>query len=435
VTNPAAALARAQARARTVASLGTTEDSSRFAALALAADLVVSFALERDWERAEVESLVGDLATALDLSAETVALEVFSRAVADPRFLEPLPRLVVETQLRLLTAFCDLDHASVWLERENAAPQLLATVGLEPTRSVRSAARGALAGDATGPGAAIRGFPIVRWERAEGALVIRGRRGGQRRAVALAAELIPRIAPALERERLLARIRERETTLVEAGERRLARLGFDLHDGPLQEVFALGGELRLFKEQLRRVVGGNPSAQVIVGRVDDVEARLVALEAELRELARSLESTAVVRMPLPDLLQKEVRELEERSRLDVTLRLEGDLEALTHSQTIALLRLVQEALANVEAHSGAKAATVTVTAEVDELRAEIVDDGRGFEVERMLVEAARGGRLGLVGMSERARLLGGRLDLESRPGGPTRVAAVIPRWRPGDPPA
>jgi len=58
------------------------------------------------------------------------------------------------------------------------------------------------------------------------------------------------------------------------------------------------------------------------------------------------------------------------------------------------------------------------------------DDGRGFEVERTLVDAARTGHLGLVGMSERVRLLGGRLDVESRPGGPTRIAAVIPRWRP-----
>jgi two-component system sensor kinase len=112
------------------------------------------------------------------------------------------------------------------------------------------------------------------------------------------------------------------------------------------------------------------------------------------------------------------------------LHLSGDLEALTASQAIVLLRVVQEALANVEAHSGARSASVTVTAGAEELQAEVLDDGQGFEVEPTLVAAARGGRLGLVGMSERVRLLEGRLDVESRPGGPTRVAAVIPRWRP-----
>src|SRR5207237_2361470 len=99
-----------------------------------------------------------------------------------------------------------------------------------------------------------------------------------------------------------------------------------------------------------------------LGRVDDLEARLIALEAELRELARSLESPVVLRTPLPELLKREKAKLEERSDVSVKLRLSGDFESLTTSQTIALLRLVQEALANVEAHSGAAAVRVTVRA-------------------------------------------------------------------------
>ena len=67
-----------------------------------------------------------------------------------------------------------------------------------------------------------------------------------------------------------------------------------------------------------------------------------------------------------------------------------------------------------------------VSADETELSVEIVDGGRGFDV-----EAARdAGRRGLVGMSERVRLLDGTLELDSRPGGPTRVRATIPRWRP-----
>ena len=58
------------------------------------------------------------------------------------------------------------------------------------------------------------------------------------------------------------------------------------------------------------------------------------------------------------------------------------------------------------------------------------DNGRGFDVERTFVRAARGGRFGLVGMSERARLLGGRFDVRSSPGGPTTISLVLPAWRP-----
>ena len=426
------AVARARTRGQAVALAGgDTPESRRIGALALAADLIVSTALDRDWSRPEITKVVGDLSDSVELPPKTVGFELFSRAVGDPRFLDPLPQLV-ETQLRLLTAFCTVDDASVWLARQTDGPELLAAVGAEPTRGIRSTAQAATAARGAAAGRAIRAIPIVRWENVEGVVVIRVARGDAHHAAALAAELAPRLAPALERARLLARTRQREASLVEATEKRLARLGFDLHDGPLQEVYALGSELRLFRDQLRGVLGASRSAPIVLGRVDDVEARLTALEAELRELARSFESPAALRTPLPTLLEQEKAEFERRSDVLVSLTLEGDFDSLTGSQTIALLRVVQEALANVESHSGARSATVAVEANADELRAEIVDDGRGFDVERTLVDAARAGRLGLVGMSERARLLDGRLDVESRPGGPTRVAAVIPRWRPGD---
>ena len=54
----------------------------------------------------------------------------------------------------------------------------------------------------------------------------------------------------------------------------------------------------------------------------------------------------------------------------------------------------------------------------------------GFEVAKTLITAAKRGRLGLVGMGERVRLLGGRFDVDSRPGGPTTLRLVLPRWRP-----
>ena len=391
--------------------------------------MVVSLALERDWERAEIDVLARDLGDLLDLSPETVAVELFLRALADPRLLEPPPQLALETQLRLLGAFCAVDDVSVWVSDDTSRPRLLARVGAEPTRTVRRAAQETLAGQnaaSTGP---TRAFPIVRWERVEGALVVRAARTDAR-VFALAAELAARLPATVERARLLERRSERDSALVEAAERRLARLGFDLHDGPVQEIVALGAELRLFKEQLRRVLGGNRHAPIVLGRVDDLEARLVALDGELREVARSLDSPTVLRTPLPELLRKEVSDFETRAGLALELRLGGDLDVLTPSQAIALLRVVQEALANVEAHSGASSATVSVSAGPDELRAEVTDDGHGFDVEPTLVQAARGGRLGLVGMSERVRMLEGRLDVESRPGGPTRVAASIPRWRP-----
>ena len=422
---------RARRRAQALAAAGGAgADAARAAALTITADVVVSLALERDWERDQVRALARDLGAALELAPELVTVELFVRVLADPRLAEPPPQLALEAQLRLLAAFSLAEDVTVWIADENSRPRLLARVGAEPTRRVRAAAAETLFGrDGSSAAASIRAFPITRWERVEAALVVRAGRN-DRIGLVLAAELAARLSPAIERTRLLERRSERESALLETAERRLARLGFDLHDGPVQEVFALGSELRLFRAQLGRVLGGNRHAAILQGRVDDLEARLIALDGELRSVARSLETPTVLRTSLPELLRKEAGDLEVRSSLTVELHMDGEFDSLTPSQAITILRVVQEALTNVETHAAARLVTVTVHAGLKELQAEIRDDGRGFEVERTLVDAARSGHLGLVGMSERVRLLGGRLDVESRPGGPTRISARIPRWRP-----
>src|SRR5262249_48145986 len=87
-------------------------------------------------------------------------------------------------------------------------------------------------------------------------------------------------------------------------------------------------------------------------------------------------------------------------------------------------------LANVRKHSQATMARVTVYGGKSALELQIVDDGRGFPVEQTLIRAAKRGRLGLVGIGERVRMLGGKFDVESRPGGPTTLSLRLPRWQP-----
>jgi signal transduction histidine kinase len=86
----------------------------------------------------------------------------------------------------------------------------------------------------------------------------------------------------------------------------------------------------------------------------------------------------------------------------------------------ACFRIVQEALNNVARHANARRVEVTLTAENAAFEVTVRDDGTGFNVERQ-----RTG-LGLVGMAERAELVGGRLDTESAPGAGTTVRARFP---------
>jgi signal transduction histidine kinase len=77
---------------------------------------------------------------------------------------------------------------------------------------------------------------------------------------------------------------------------------------------------------------------------------------------------------------------------------------------------------------------VRVRARRSAIELQIVDDGMGFEVERALAMAAQRGRLGLVGIGERVRMVGGMFELESAPGGPTTLKLTLPRWEPLTPP-
>jgi signal transduction histidine kinase len=88
----------------------------------------------------------------------------------------------------------------------------------------------------------------------------------------------------------------------------------------------------------------------------------------------------------------------------------------------ALYRVVQEALTNVARHAGARVVSLVIQEQDGCALAVVEDDGAGFDAEA----AAAAGRLGLLGMRERMTLLGGVLEVESRPGAGTTVIARVP---------
>jgi signal transduction histidine kinase len=217
-----------------------------------------------------------------------------------------------------------------------------------------------------------------------------------------------------------------EQDVVTAAERRLARLRFDLHDGPQQDVLMLAEDLRLFRSQLESAASGEQDAQLL-GRVDDLEARLVALDGDLRRISVSVLSPFLHRESFETSLGDLIDSFRRRGGLAPTVQLDGDFTSLTDSQHITLLGLIREALSNVREHSQADHVAIRVSCtDSGAVTASVTDDGRGFNLETTLVRAARKGRLGLVGMHERVRMLGGSTTITSKPGGPTVVEATLP---------
>ena len=252
-------------------------------------------------------------------------------------------------------------------------------------------------------------------------------------ALALLAEASGLLSCVLERQTLLESGEREAADAIAAAERRLARFALDLHDGPLQVGRRCSPTCGCSPAQLEPKLARHQAAANlgVASRTSSCEALAVA--GGIRELARSAGAPAALAEPLRDVLRSEARALADATGAEVEVEVSGRVDAATPSQRIALLRGVQEALRNTKEHSQAKEVRLTVEAQPGRIVAEVRDDGRGFDVERTLARAARDGRLGLVGIIERAGMLGGSVQVRSRRG-QTSVTISLPRWEPGGAP-
>jgi signal transduction histidine kinase len=331
--------------------------------------------------------------------------------------------------VRMLTALAPAEDVSLWSNGNGDTPTCLSSSSeIAPSRRARIAARDVFSGRLPRV-SLLRTVPVERWQRVEAVLVFRTAEADEDAAFASAAETAAALTPILEREALLARNASRERALVSSGERLLTRIGFDLHDGPIQDVAVLAADVRMLKGRVEAHQAPIPE-EILFGFLDDLQSRIAAIDRGLRDVVHSLESPAVARRPLDEAVTREIQAFRLQSEIPVELTLKGSFASLTDSQRIALVRILQESLSNARDHGGAESIAVSIETTPAHTRLEITDDGRGFDVGRTLVRAARHGRFGLLGMSERARLLGGRFDVQSKPGGPTVISVLLPAWQP-----
>jgi len=410
-----------------VAASTASETTAFLAVVRSGADALCRLAVAGRWTDEAAEGLAAAAAAAGRVELETARAELCSRALSGARLQTLPPQLAAEALVRILAALAPARGVSLWVPGDPSGAAQACSAG-DPGEAgrVRAAATAALAearsADASGN---LLALPVLSWERPAAALVIHVLKGRRALATELGGDAAGALSVVLEREALLARGREREGVLVEASERRLARLAFDIHDGPLQTVAALGLELGLLGSE-----PGRTARRDRAPRIGQLHERVAALETELRELTHTLEPTTIARRPLAATLERQIASFAAQHGVAARLDAPGDLTGLSPSQRIALVRIVHEALTNARDHGGASEIHVELRADRRGVRACVTDNGCGFDVGRTLPAAARKGRLGLVGMSERVRLLGGRLDVESRTGGPTTITASLPRWSP-----
>jgi signal transduction histidine kinase len=427
----AARLDACEDRAHSLASAaGCTEETRRAAAIEFLADGVSALALDGAWEPGAAREAAVAAAAAADVAPGAALLAVFLRAIASNDAGQLPPHAAANLFLWLLVELGPADAASLWRFQSSGRMGCLAAAGEAPgSRRLRLAAK-AILDHCTVSSPHVQAISVERWDRPFAALVVRTHSGESARLRVWLREAGAALSPVLERDTLFERHAERERELVSAGERRLVRLGFDLHDGPLQELVALADDLRHARDQVASVLD-DPHRSAVRGRFDDLEARLGSLDRGLRDIAHSVRATSAVEQPLEHALRNEVDALGRRGDVEAELAVDGDVASLTDSQKIALFRVVQESLCNIRKHSGATRASVRVRAVAGYVSLEVSDNGCGFSIEA----AKSKGRLGLAGVVERVRLLGGDVEIESSPGQGVLVRATLPRWRPAVPSA
>jgi signal transduction histidine kinase len=200
------------------------------------------------------------------------------------------------------------------------------------------------------------------------------------------------------------------------------RIAHEMHDGLAQVLAYVNTKAQAVKEYLR--TGRTEDA---TRHLDQLAAAAREVYADVRESIIGLRSAAAPGLSVAEALQDFVNTWQAHAGVDCRLAVSGE-PRLTPNAQLQVLRIVQESLANVRKHAGARRVDVTLEQSETRLRVTVQDDGAGFtpgELGRSELP-----RFGLSTMRERAGTLGGTFLLESSPGAGTRVIVELPTQPP-----
>lgn len=222
---------------------------------------------------------------------------------------------------------------------------------------------------------------------------------------------------AAESELIKSRSQLRELTnyLQSVREDERTRISRELHDELGQTLTALKMELGWLKERLPT------ETTVLRTRVERLMQIVDHSVTDLQRIARDLRPMILDELGLVSAIQWLTQNFSEQSSLAIELSLDRTDVVYSKDVSTAAFRIVQEALTNIVRHSGAASACLTAHHVDGELQLDISDNGKGMDLTRPKQQ-----QLGLIGMRERARMLGGSLEVDSAPGRGTRILVRLP---------
>ncbi|MCB0209188.1 MAG: sensor histidine kinase [Anaerolineae bacterium] len=216
-------------------------------------------------------------------------------------------------------------------------------------------------------------------------------------------------------------------------EEELCRIVLDIHDGPVQKIYAAVHRL----DHLQHLTG-----RLIASDCDNCVEQLPTYQDNLQHVGWLLENALTEirtflgtfhppefkQRPLLDILEGLIIQHEQMTQATVHFEAESAVPEVDVPIKIALYRILQQALTNGTLHAGVKEHFVYLWSHQDHIHLEVVDYGKGFTPPSLIGPTAteRNEHIGLRGMRDRAQLVGGTFELYSRPGEGTRIQVRVP---------
>jgi len=207
-----------------------------------------------------------------------------------------------------------------------------------------------------------------------------------------------------------------EMVVLQDEERR--RLARELHDGIGQMLAALLMNVSIVQSQSHKLDERGARA------VSENAQLLQQVSTEIRTMSHLLHPPLLEDAGLASALRWYTDEFSERSKIKVDLEIPSDFERLPNNTEVAIFRIVQECLTNVHRHSGSKSAAIRMTRDNGSLVVQVMDRGKGISKEKLPSLASGRTGVGIGGMRERLKQMGGTLDVRSTEDG-TVVTAVL----------
>ena len=207
-------------------------------------------------------------------------------------------------------------------------------------------------------------------------------------------------------------------SILDSQEEERKRIARELHDETAQTLIVLGRRIEIAQELVKD--------RKLADELESLRDMVDDLLQGVRRFTSNLRPPLLEELGLPRTLEILGRRIEREESVSVDFKIVGKPSPLLPEVELGLYRLTQESLSNVWRHAQASHVDVTLVYTKDTVKLQVIDDGMGFDAPSDPAELIRTGRLGLMGIYERARLFGGKATIDSKPGKGTIVSIVIP---------